>query len=74
VRAVLALAQALGLPVLAEGVETEEERDFLRAVGCDEMQGYLIGRPHPIAHYAEVLGRPLISDEGQGLREKAALA
>jgi diguanylate cyclase (GGDEF)-like protein/PAS domain S-box-containing protein len=74
VRAVLGLAQALGLPVLAEGVETEEERDFLRAVGCDEMQGYLIGRPHPIAHYAEVLGRPLISDEGQGLREKAALA
>ena len=58
VRAVLGLAQALGLPVLAEGVETEEEREFLRAVGCDEMQGYLIGRPCPIEHYAEELGRP----------------
>jgi diguanylate cyclase (GGDEF)-like protein/PAS domain S-box-containing protein len=57
VRAVLGLAQALDLPVLAEGVETEEEREFLRAVGCDEMQGYLIGRPRPIGHYAEELGR-----------------
>ena len=58
VRAVLGLAQAFDLPVLAEGVETEEERDFLRAVGCDEMQGYLIGHPRPIEHYAAELGRP----------------
>jgi len=57
VRAVMGLAQAIGLPVLAEGVETEEERDFLRTVGCDEMQGYLIGRPCPIEHYAAELGR-----------------
>jgi diguanylate cyclase (GGDEF)-like protein/PAS domain S-box-containing protein len=58
VRAVLGLGQAFDLPVLAEGVETEEERDFLRAAGCDEMQGYLIGRPGPIECYAEELGRP----------------
>jgi len=57
VRAVLGLAQACDLPVLAEGVETEEEREFLRAAGCDEMQGYLIGRPRPIECYAEELGR-----------------
>jgi diguanylate cyclase (GGDEF)-like protein/PAS domain S-box-containing protein len=60
VRAVMGLAQAIGLPVLAEGVETEEERDFLRTVGCDEMQGYLIGRPRPIEHYAAELGRPAL--------------
>lgn len=58
VRAVLGLAGALGLPVLAEGVETEEEREFLRALGCDEMQGYLIGRPGPIENYAQEVGRP----------------
>ena len=58
VRAVLGLAQALNLPVLAEGVETEEERDFLGALGCDEMQGYLIGRPRPIEYYDEIIGRP----------------
>jgi diguanylate cyclase len=45
------------LPVLAEGVETEEQRGFLAHEGCDEIQGYLIGRPQPIAAYADILGR-----------------
>jgi EAL domain-containing protein (putative c-di-GMP-specific phosphodiesterase class I) len=69
VRAVLGLARALGLPVLAEGVETKEELEFLRALGCDEMQGYLIGRPGPIEQYCEVLGR--LPDFG---REASVLA
>jgi diguanylate cyclase (GGDEF)-like protein/PAS domain S-box-containing protein len=57
VRAVIGLGQGLQLPVIAEGVETKEQRDFLAKAACDGMQGYLIGRPQPIAHYAEVVGR-----------------
>lgn len=45
VRAVLALGKSLSIPVLAEGIETEAHLAFLRAEGCDEMQGYLLGRP-----------------------------
>jgi EAL domain-containing protein (putative c-di-GMP-specific phosphodiesterase class I) len=47
----------LGLPVIAEGVETAEQHTFLAAESCDEVQGYLIGRPMPIADYAEMVGR-----------------
>jgi EAL domain-containing protein (putative c-di-GMP-specific phosphodiesterase class I) len=39
------LSHALGLSVVAEGVETEEELDWLRAHGCDVAQGYRIARP-----------------------------
>jgi len=56
-RAVIALARVLGLPVLAEGVETQEQLAFLAREGCDEVQGYLIGRPRPIADYSELLTR-----------------
>ena len=45
VLAILGLAQALGIEVVAEGVETAGQSDFLRAAGCDVLQGYLIGRP-----------------------------
>jgi len=61
VRAVLGLARGLELPVLAEGVETLEELAFLVGESCDHVQGYLIGRPLPIADYAAVLGRRLIA-------------
>ena len=45
IRAVLALGESLDIPVLAEGVETRTQLEFLRAQGCDEVQGYLLGRP-----------------------------
>ena len=45
VRSVLAMAEALKLRVVTEGVETEEQLDILRTLGCDEAQGYLLGRP-----------------------------
>jgi EAL domain-containing protein (putative c-di-GMP-specific phosphodiesterase class I) len=45
VRTIIALAKTLKLAVVAEGVETEQELAFLRAEGCDRLQGYLVGRP-----------------------------
>jgi diguanylate cyclase (GGDEF)-like protein/PAS domain S-box-containing protein len=57
VRAVIGLAHGLNLPVLAEGVETKEQLDFLAAESCDEMQGYLLGRPHPIMEYSGLIHR-----------------
>ena len=56
VRAVIGLAHGLGLPVLAEGVETNDQLRTLIREGCDEMQGFLIGRPRPIEVYADIAG------------------
>jgi diguanylate cyclase (GGDEF)-like protein/PAS domain S-box-containing protein len=56
VRAVIGLAHGLDLPVLAEGVETQAQLDFLTAESCNEVQGFLMGRPHPILEYSELTG------------------
>ena len=47
VRTIIALGKALKLDVVAEGVETEAQLEFLRAMGCDRAQGFLLGRPAP---------------------------
>ncbi len=47
IAALLTIGQKLGMKVLAEGIETEEQLDWLRAEGCDYGQGYLIGKPMP---------------------------
>lgn len=60
VRAVIDLGHNLDVPILAEGVETGAQHASLMREGCDEVQGYLTGRPLPIADYAELVGRQAI--------------
>lgn len=55
IRAVIGLCRGLGIPVIAEGVETEEQRSFLAQEHCPEIQGYIIGRPAPIQVYSKVV-------------------
>ncbi|BAL24504.1 EAL domain-containing protein [Azoarcus sp. KH32C] len=52
---VISLAHSLKQTVIAEGVETEAQLEFLRRHGCDEMQGYLFSRPLPAAAFAQLL-------------------
>jgi EAL domain-containing protein (putative c-di-GMP-specific phosphodiesterase class I) len=58
IRAVIGLGRGLDLPVVAEGVETKEQLAFLLGEDCQEVQGFLIGRPLPIAHYRDIVGSP----------------
>jgi EAL domain-containing protein (putative c-di-GMP-specific phosphodiesterase class I) len=55
VRAIIALGHNLGLKVVAEGVETEQQLQFLRENQCDEMQGYLYGHPLDALAFAATL-------------------
>ncbi len=59
-RAIIAMAHSLNMTVIAEGVETQEQLDFLRNHECDEVQGYLLGRPMPAHQFeAQFCGRSL---------------
>lgn len=51
VSAIVALGQALGLRIVAEGVETDKQQDFLTRLGCDSLQGYLLGQPVPAEQF-----------------------
>jgi EAL domain-containing protein (putative c-di-GMP-specific phosphodiesterase class I) len=55
VRTIIVMAQSLGIAVIAEGVETEENRLFLLDNGCFHYQGYLFGKPVPIEQFEELL-------------------
>jgi EAL domain-containing protein (putative c-di-GMP-specific phosphodiesterase class I) len=55
VKATIILGESLDIPVLAEGVETEDHLDFLAAQGCNQVQGFLFGRPMPVREIRRVL-------------------
>ena len=75
VRAVLGLGRGLGLPVLAEGVETLGELNFLDAEACEIGQGYYLGRPSPIEAFGDLTGAtaPVVDDHRQGDRSIVVL-
>lgn len=54
-RTIVAMSQGLGLQVIAEGVETEEQRDILQDMGCTEFQGYLFGKPLHLEKFEALL-------------------
>lgn len=60
-RTIVTLAQSLDLGVIAEGVETQEQRDMLASLGCHTWQGYLFGRPGPAAQLSAVAGKVMLS-------------
>jgi diguanylate cyclase (GGDEF)-like protein len=64
VNAIIALARGLGIETTAEGVETEAQADAMRALGCDELQGFHFGRPVPAGEIAD-------SDDASEVRRRA---
>ena len=55
VTAIIGLAKSLNLCVIAEGVEKKEQLEFLRAKGCDEVQGYYFSKPIPAADFEKLI-------------------
>jgi EAL domain-containing protein (putative c-di-GMP-specific phosphodiesterase class I) len=65
VRSIVSLAHSLGIRVNAEGVETEPQAHLLRKMGCDELQGFLLGRPAPagaLVHAGATLAAPPVPE------------
>ncbi len=63
VRSTLILAQSLNIPVLAEGVENAEHLRFLQDEGCEQVQGYLYGRPQPLSELQAIVNPPASEEQ-----------
>jgi diguanylate cyclase (GGDEF)-like protein len=59
VQVIISMSEALDVAVVAEGVETTAQLDLLRSLNCGQIQGYLFGRPAPIAYYADLVARSI---------------
>ncbi|MBH5400505.1 GAF domain-containing protein [Bradyrhizobium sp. CNPSo 4010] len=70
-QAIISMGKALGMTVVAEGVENAEQEAFLRAHGCDEMQGFLVSKPLPARQMSELL-RPMSLPVAPPLQPEAA--
>jgi diguanylate cyclase (GGDEF)-like protein/PAS domain S-box-containing protein len=73
-RTVAALGQTLGLTVVAEGVETEAQRDFLKDSGCHAYQGYFISRPLPVEGFEDFARRAWERENVRFLSHRSAVA
>jgi EAL domain-containing protein (putative c-di-GMP-specific phosphodiesterase class I) len=65
-RSIVKLGHSLGMAVTAEGIETSRQMSLFRDIGCDQAQGYLLGRPAP----ATDLGAIILRNFAKGLRKK----
>ena len=63
VQAIVDLARAMGVEVTAEGVETAAQRDALKRIGCDELQGFLLSSPLSVEDMDALLGRPAATEQ-----------
>ena len=66
---IIAMAHRLNLRVIAEGVETAAQQDFLREHGCDWVQGYYFGRPMPLSDLLHYLQKQAVTPAREGLRD-----
>ena len=72
--AIIALGRALDLTIVAEGVETADQKALLRAHNCDEVQGYLISKPVPPDEFAAFMADHMLAElKGTGSQGRAAL-
>ena len=67
ITAIVALGCALNLKIVAEGVETREQQEFLTRLGCTSLQGFLLGRPMPAPQFMEAVSAPRATRERVGL-------
>ena len=74
VRAIVGLGRGLNLPLIAEGVETRAQLEFLDSLGCGEAQGFLFGAPQPIEGYAAAVGRKVAGRARRACEQPVTLA
>lgn len=64
VQTIISLAHTLGLRVIAEGVEEEQQAEYLRLLRCDQIQGYLVSRPAPFDEITRLMRASLVEMKG----------
>jgi EAL domain-containing protein (putative c-di-GMP-specific phosphodiesterase class I) len=73
VRAIIALGRSMQFTIIAEGVETQAQQEFLTTEGCEEIQGYIVSPPLPADEFAASFLRINLSDFSDSTAEKPSL-